>query len=657
MLVLVISAGSASAQQSISLGSLDAYGTIHAGGVVATVSGDDDWDAAASLEWRELGGTFAFGYPLTRVDDQHFVGSLFWLDPSTSYEVRVSVADPDGVTGSSSTTASFSTRSNTLAEPTLRTLYVAPGGDDGNLGTNPAAPLETVQRAADLATAGDLILIAPGVYRENVSVGASGTAAQPIVFRGTGTGVILDGADESIAEGVSWNAGANNVYSRVTGFATGHVATDQGRLFRYDNLTELTALGAGAPGGFFFDGTTLYLKLSSGAPTDPARTIHVARRDNGFYLNGRAHVRIENIEIRYFGSSDYGKGVYLRYSDDCAVRSCLIHEVGSACVWVKGGSRNLVELNQLWDTSIFNWPWDFTKGSSSENNAVVLTDDVGRGNVVRSNTIWGVFNGIGPCGGDAPPSGFSVETDLYDNQVRQITDDAFEPEGYCSNVRLWENTVTDAHMAFAVAPAAPGPTYFVRNIAYNTGNTRTSQVDGWIASALKINSGYSTPVGPLHLLHNTLLTEATDTDAIVLMNPGNSTSIYARNNIIAGTRYVLDKVNPVSLDWDNDLLSTTDTGRFVYWEGSRYYNIAELTAATSQESSGIEAAPDLVDPANGDFTPGPSSQAIDNGVVIPGINDGYSGLKPDIGAVEVPEFIFTDGFESGGTTQWSASSP
>ena len=47
------------------------------------------------------------------------------------------------------------------------------------------------------------MLIQPGVYRESVSVSSSGTAAQPIVFRGSAAGVILDGADATIAAGVT----------------------------------------------------------------------------------------------------------------------------------------------------------------------------------------------------------------------------------------------------------------------------------------------------------------------------------------------------------------------------------------------------------------------------------------------------------------------
>jgi Calx-beta domain/Right handed beta helix region len=649
---LLLAAAPLQAQNAVSLVSVSGYGNFHAGGVVLTVSGDANGNAAAALEWRQGAGAFQPGHPLSRIDTTHFAGSLFWLDPATAYEARVTLSDPDGVNGPATATTPVVTRADQLAEPSLRTLYVAPNGNDNNPGTDPGAPKQTIQGAADVAQAGDLILIQPGVYRESVNVPASGTAAQPIVFRGNAPGAILDGADGAIAAGVAWTPTAGGTYSYATGFDTGHVVTEQGRLYRYGSLAELQALAAGAPGGFYFDGTLLFVKFSDqSAPA--AHTMSVARFEDGFLIDGRSFVRVESLEIRHYGAGDYGKGVYLRYSSDCAVRSCNIHEVEASGVWIKGGDRHLVEENQLWDTSIFNWPWDLTKGSSAEGNGVVFSDDVGRGHVVRRNTIYGSFNGMGPCGSAPPPSGVTNETDLYENTLYQHTDDGFEPEGYCSNVRIWGNSVRDVHMAFAVAPAAPGPVYILRNVAFRFGNTRTSQVDGYTASALKINSGYPDPIGPLFLYHNTLLTDAPGTDAFALLNPGESTYIVARDNVVAGTQYALYKVNPVVWNGNGDDFFTTDPSRFVNWLGTHYDTLGAYQSALGQELLGISAQPQLVDPVAGDFTPAAGSPLIDAGIVLPGIDDGYLGAAPDIGAVEtggLPTVSIADASGNEGTS-------
>ena len=645
----------AAAQTSATLVGISGYGNFHAAGLVATIAGDSDQDASVALEWRRVGAVaFRVAQPLVRISTTTFTGSLFGLSPGGNWEARVTLTDPDGVSGANVQTTAFTTRPALLAEPSLQTLFVAPGGDDGGPGTA-GQPLATIQEAADRAAPGTLISIAPGVYRERVELAVSGSALQPIVFRGSAPGAILDGADAAIAQGATWTAQGGGVYARVLGFTTGHVVTELGRLFRYDSLADLQALGAGAPGGFFFDGTTLRVRFADNS-SPAAHSMHVARLEEGFVLDGRSFARIENLELRHFGSGDYGKGVYLRYSSDCAVRFCRIHEIGAAGVWVKGGERNLIEENEIWDTAIFDWPWDWTKGSSAENNAVTFTDEIGRGNVVRRNLIHGTFNGVGPCGSAAPSAGITNETDLYENILYRHTDDAFEPEGYCANVRLWGNAIEDVHMAFAVAPAAPGPTWIVRNIAFDFGNTRTSQVDGYLASALKINSGYPEPVGPLLLLHNTFLTTAPGTAALTLLNPGESTWIWARNNLFAAPAEAIYKVNPVALDFDRDDLYRSTPGRLAYWMGSSLADLAALQQATGQEPTGISSAPALAAPAAGNFTPLAASPLVGAALPLPGINDGGAGDPPDIGAVE-RSALFADDFEEATTARWSLVAP
>ncbi len=66
------------------------------------------------------------------------------------------------------------------ARETPAVLYVDPTGADVNLGTS-AAPLQTIQAAANRATAGDTVLVRAGTYRGFNSY-TSGTAAARITF-------------------------------------------------------------------------------------------------------------------------------------------------------------------------------------------------------------------------------------------------------------------------------------------------------------------------------------------------------------------------------------------------------------------------------------------------------------------------------------------
>ena len=71
----------------------------------------------------------------------------------------------------------------------LRTLYVAPTGSDSADG-GPITPWRTLQRAANLVRAGDLVIVRAGHYA-GFNLTTSGTAANPIVFSAD-PGVVVD---------------------------------------------------------------------------------------------------------------------------------------------------------------------------------------------------------------------------------------------------------------------------------------------------------------------------------------------------------------------------------------------------------------------------------------------------------------------------------
>ncbi len=88
-----------------------------------------------------------------------------------------------------------------------RTLHVdAKDGNDRRDGLAHSTALRSIQRAADLAQAGDEIIIHPGIYFERVTLAESkrGTASAPIIFRADRIAknrVILSGAVPTIRNG------------------------------------------------------------------------------------------------------------------------------------------------------------------------------------------------------------------------------------------------------------------------------------------------------------------------------------------------------------------------------------------------------------------------------------------------------------------------
>ena len=120
-------------------------------------------------------------------------------------------------------TGSESAPSVHLRSGALR-YYVAPGGSDANPGTS-AAPFKTIQKAADLADAGDTVIVRPGVYTgagRIVSVERGGAPDAWITFRSDPEGeAVLDGRSGQSQEG--WYFGGGVGYVRVEGFEIRHL--------------------------------------------------------------------------------------------------------------------------------------------------------------------------------------------------------------------------------------------------------------------------------------------------------------------------------------------------------------------------------------------------------------------------------------------------
>jgi hypothetical protein len=246
------------------VGSLELYGTFHAMGVIATLpaGSDGNSNAVANVDYRVTGAAdYAAGFPLTRTGATTFIGSLFWLAPGTSYDVRVRYSDPDGGTldqGWAATTGS--TRAEITIPGPTRTLLVAPTGTGSACST--AAPC-ALSQALGQAQAGDEVHLGAGVYHAGgFTISRSGTAAAPIVIRGE-PGAILDGADPGT---FTWTAGANGVYSTTVSAADPHlVAADGSRLYPYGDAAALSSLSASNTPGFFASGTSLSVHLAAGA--------------------------------------------------------------------------------------------------------------------------------------------------------------------------------------------------------------------------------------------------------------------------------------------------------------------------------------------------------------------------------------------------------
>jgi len=213
-------------------------------------------------------------------------------------------------------------------------------------------------------------------------------------------------------------------------------------------------------------------------------------------------------------------------------------------------------------------------------------------------------------------------------------DDAISLDGACSNCRVWGNKITDSMVAFSMAPINEGPTYIVRNYAYNLKGSRSDA--GYKGLAIKLNSGYSEK-GKMLVYHNTFDLRADGTIGLNILSPGVWNMVTLRNNIFwaADNNYAISNENTASpMDMDYDLYYTTKSDYIAKW-GVSYATLATFASGTNQEPHGYFAMPVFNDRDGGDYRlTSASTPQIDKGILISGFNDDYRGSAPDLGYFE-----------------------
>ena len=262
--LLAVTEAGAAAGDAVSPGSVLVEASYESIGVVWKVSGDQNLNSSMTLEFRTSGATTwqsaapaMRAYPSIIVNgsplglDQWGASALF-LEAGTSYELRLTINDPDG--GASSRVVSATTREWAEPDPTGRTLHVTPGSGGGS-GTS-SDPFRGLQAAADAARSGDTFTVAAGTY-DPFQILNSGSAGHPISFLAEGT-VMIDGAgtdrgiitigeydrdtahviiDGFVISNGHWGVDAQNTQDiRITGNTIEDV--DFGVVNRRDNGTE-----------------------------------------------------------------------------------------------------------------------------------------------------------------------------------------------------------------------------------------------------------------------------------------------------------------------------------------------------------------------------------------------------------------------------------
>lgn len=620
---------------------LELYGTIHAMGLIVSIDPNDDpnQNAIAMVEYRRIGEPFQAGFPLSRVSNDRFVGSLFWLEPGNTYEVRITFVDEGGPLNGVVLTGSAQTRAEVTIPIPINRYYVSPNGSGSSC--NLEAPC-SLSEGINRAMPGDAVVLREGVYYQGETrLPHSGQAGAPIMIQSyPGETAILDGADPGT---FTWTSVGDGIYRAVLNTSdTNLVLANDQRLYHYSTLEDLRNLRWGLPGFYTEDGA-LYVHLAGGV--DPATVkMTIGRYSYAFWVE-QQYIYFLNLTFCHYGQGMYRTALYLRNASDLLIQGNKFINNDRGILLRYASDRNVIQNNEFSDTT-FRWDWDAVKALrpeySLETGGIRFwppnadePDITSRGSVIRRNTFHDFFDGFAACHWmtRAP---ITNETDVYENIIYNVGDDGMELDGPCSNCRVWSNTIHDAFVGISLAPTRIGPVYAIRNVIYRLGRIsgcpfgQDPPCGGTSFKFQNENPGS----GSIYLFHNTV-DAALVGRGIFIVEPVTWSLLFARNNIWMGSeRFAIeyDADDPIDFDYDN--LFVNGLTSIVQWRGTKYTSLPDFTRATGQEQHGLNVVPQFVDPNKGNYSLLPNSRLIDAGVIILGINNNFWGSAPDIGAFE-----------------------
>lgn len=603
------------------------------------IDGDANRNASVAVAYRAAGDReWRIGLPLLRLQGEDVTGwnfkpavtyiapnmfadSVFDLRPGTEYEVRLTLSDVDGVRGAATKTVTVRTRPEPMPSAGGTTYHVyphewtGPKQEPSFKGLLPAYYQGSV--GGDWYNAfpprvkpGDIILVHAGLYQDKWKkyahegagapreccnttgdgtyyLTAKGTADQPIVIKAAGDGeVIFDG---------------NGNYNLFNVMAADH---------------------------HYFEGITF------------RNTMIV------FEAGIKRIAGSEGLTVKHSKFYDIGIGVHTDWA----------------------GSKNFYIADNEF---VGRHDPDLVQGFEADLLSQFAVKVYGSGHVIAHNRIRNFHDGIDhatygdPEGWpDTPRDRLPVSIDIYNNEISNMHDNCIEADGAMQNIRVMRNFCANSNShAYSMQTLLGGPAYFIRNVAYHAG------------TAMKFSE---TPAGGV-IYHNTFLTMFSPWSGGANPNapagraaqhPAGSagSNMHLRNNLIlrqptqAVVFHMPTSTNYSSSDY-NGFFPGQD-GQPFGWSSPRFEmqrgtpadierrhftSLAEYSRLANQDQHSVligydvfeQAAPvdmtaprRVLDYSTLDLRLRRGAVAIDRGVALPNINDGFSGTAPDIGAFE-----------------------
>lgn len=577
---------------------------------------------------------YRLAHPLVRISNTVYAGSIVQLEENTAYDIKITSNHFADIITTATTKNSIYTQANTVV------YYVdSATGNDNNAGTSIATAFRTLGKAiATINDAGTTVYLRNGTYYEgDYNLSKSGATNNPITIRNyPGQNPIINGTDTAFNPRWVLHNATSNVYKTSSSAQPLHAYLNGKHMFHYLNLNDLVNKKWNEPNGFYHDGTTLYVRFPDGS-NPGSNIVTIPKFTQTIEMYQQSNIVIKGIVFCYFGYGDYPRALYIHASNNIIVDSCDFHHTHIGVALKRNADFNTVQHCTFNESPKSQMNWDAVKSGGVDYEAggvsVYTSNLPNQGNVYRYNTFTDMFDAMAP--GSEDYAGYSSNTDIYDNVMNEIGDDGISLDGVAINIRVYNNTISNYLAGISAAPLSIGPSYIFRNLLVNTNSSGWKSNSIYTPYPFKFNVNSSFTTDWVFLYHNTSFSDIPACDGFLFKNYSKWNNIISRNNIYMGANYALNNhsnINPVSFDYDN--LYTTHSSKLFYWSGTTYSSLSAFTAATSQEANALVANPDFVSIPNLKFQLASGSPVIDKAMVIPGFNDGFKGLSPDMGKYE-----------------------
>jgi hypothetical protein len=350
------------------------------------------------------------------------------------------------------------------------------------------------------------------------------------------------------------------------------------------------------------------------------------------------------------------------------VKHCRFESVGIGIHSDYSGSNNFYIADNTFiglhdPTEMIGWDtrtWGTTPGfaEKSLDRSQYAVKIYGQGSVVAYNRVRNFHDGLDhatygdPDGWPHPiRDRMPVSIDFYNNDVSNTHDNCVETDGGMYNIRVLRNRcVNMGEQALSMEPLLGGPAYFIRNIVYNSptsGVKFSGSPSGGVFLHNTFLSGVRSNRGANALFRNNLILAENPKQPIFQLDTFDSysSSDYNGFGLEPGSEAPFVRTGPAegkSIDYENPLVVRKFASLQEFSQGTnldQHSRILSYQIFRNLRHVDLATPSRVYDPDQLDFSLQEGSAAVDAGVVLHNVNDGYTGSAPDLGALERGEPI------------------